>query len=80
MRTDFNTFYPGDIVLANKRHPYYNSEWLGSQEIYTIEQMIPDAGIVTLVEIDSRKTFPDDIFILLERPNETNSSNEGSEI
>lgn len=78
MRTDFNTFRPGDIVLANKKHPYYNSMWLGDQDIYTIDQMIPDAGQVTLIGIDSRKTFPDDIFILLEKADETNSSNEGS--
>ena len=34
-------------------------------EIYTIEKMIADAGVVTLKGLPYNKTFPDDAFELL---------------
>lgn len=83
MKTNFKTFSAGDKVLANTEHPYYNSEWLNSNTLYTVEKMLDTAGVVTLKGLPWNKTFPDDMFILvaefdMEKFDAFNSSNEGS--
>ena len=80
VRTNFDTFSPGDIVVANTSHPYYNRYWLGGQDIYEIDKMLSTAGVVTLKGFPPNQTFPDSVFTLMEKSSETDSSNEGSEI
>ena len=64
MRTNFSPFKSGDVVRLKSDFPYINRELL-IDEIYTIDQMFPDAGIVSLVGQDKHKTFPEDAFQLL---------------
>ena len=64
MRTNFSPFKSGDVVKLKSDFPYINRELL-IDEIYTIDQMFPDAGIVSLVGQDKHKTFPEDAFQLL---------------
>lgn len=64
MRTNFSPFKSGDVVRLKSDFPYVNRELL-IDEIYTIDQMFPDAGIVSLVGQDKHKTFPEDAFQLL---------------
>ncbi len=64
IRKNFETFKPGDVVRLKPGFPYVNRELL-TDEIYTIEKMISDAGIVTLKGFPHNKTFPDDAFELI---------------
>jgi|688.fasta_scaffold1856033_2 hypothetical protein len=64
VRTNFSTFKPGDVVRIKRDFPYINQQ-LMIDEIYTIDQMFADAGIVSLVGQDKNKTFPEDAFELL---------------
>jgi hypothetical protein len=64
VRTNFSPFKKGDVVRLKPNFPYVNRELL-IDEIYTIDQMFPDAGIVSLVGQDKHKTFPEDAFELL---------------
>ena len=61
VRKDFETFKPGDIVRVKPGFPYVNRVLLDG-EIYIIEKMIADAGVVTLKGLPYNKTFPDDAF------------------
>ena len=64
MKTDFETFKPGDIVRVKPGFPYVNRVLLDG-EIYTIDKMLADAGVVTLKGFPSNKTFPDQAFELV---------------
>lgn len=64
MRKDFATFKSGDLVRLKPDFPYVNRTLLDG-DIYTIDKMIPDAGIVTLIGLPSNKTFPEDAFELV---------------
>jgi hypothetical protein len=64
VRKDFNTFKSGDVVRIKQNFPYINRELLYG-EIYTIDKMLGDAGVVTLVGQPSNKTFPDEAFELI---------------
>lgn len=64
IRKNFETFKPGDIVRLKPGFPYVNRDLL-IDEIYTIDKMLSDAGIVTLVGQQWNKTFPDDAFELI---------------
>lgn len=64
MRTNFSPFKSGDVVRIKSDFPYINRELL-VDEIYTIDQMFPDAGIVSLVGQGKGKTFSEDAFELL---------------
>lgn len=64
MRTNFSPFKSGDVVRLNPEFPYVNRELL-VDEIYTIDQMFPDAGIVSLIGQDKHKTFPEGAFELI---------------
>ena len=65
IRKNFQTFKPGDIVRLKPGFPYVSRDLL-TDEIYTIEKMISDAGVVTLVGQQWNKTFPDEAFELLQ--------------
>ena len=65
IRKNFETFKPGDIVRVKPGFPYVSRDLL-TDEIYTIEKMISDAGVVTLVGQQWNKTFPDEAFELLQ--------------
>ena len=65
IRKNFETFKPGDIVRVRPGFPYVNRVLLDG-EIYTIEKMIADAGVVTLKGQPYNKTFPDEAFELLQ--------------
>ena len=69
IRKDFETFKPGDIVRVKPGFPYVNRVLLDG-EIYIIDKMLADAGVVTLVGQQWNKTFPDDAFEIV-RNNET---------
>lgn len=69
MKKNFNTFKSGDIVRVKPGFPYVNRVLLDG-EIYTIDKMLADAGVVTLVGQQWNKTFPDDAFEIV-RNNET---------
>ena len=69
VKKDFNTFKPGDIVRVKPGFPYVNRVLLDG-EIYIIDKMLADAGVVTLVGQQWNKTFPDDAFEIV-RNNET---------
>ena len=69
IRKDFETFKPGDIVRVKPGFPYVNRVLLDG-EIYIIDKMLSDAGVVTLVGQQWNKTFPDDAFEIV-RTNET---------
>lgn len=64
MRTDFSPFKKGDVVRIKRDFQYINHELL-VDEIYTIDQMFPDAGIVSLIGFPKAKTFPENAFELL---------------
>ena len=64
MRTNFSPFKSGDVVRIKPDFPYINRELL-VDEIYTIDQMFSDAGIVSLVGQEKNKTFPEGAFELL---------------
>lgn len=64
MRKNFATFTSGDQVRLKSDFPYVDRTLLDG-DIYTIEKMIADAGIVTLKGYPSNKTFPDDAFELV---------------
>lgn len=64
MRNNFSPFKSGDVVRIKRNFPYVNRELL-SDEIYTIDQMFPDAGIVSLIGQDKHKTFPEGAFELI---------------
>lgn len=64
VRTNFSSFKSGDVVRLNPEFPYVNRELL-VDEIYTIDQMFPDAGIVSLIGQDKHKTFPEGAFELI---------------
>lgn len=64
MRTDFSPFKSGDVVRIKPDFPYINRELL-VDEIYTIDQMFSDAGIVSLIGQDRHRTFPEGAFELL---------------
>ena len=61
MRTDFSPFKKGDVVMVNRDFKYVDHSLL-CDEIYTIDQMFPDAGIVSLIGFPKNKTFPEDAF------------------
>lgn len=61
MRTDFHTFDSGDVVIAID-HPSLNPEYITVGEIYVIDQMFDDAGIVSIIGFPRNKTFPEEIF------------------
>ena len=63
MKTDFETFKAGDKVRIKRNYPYIN-HGLFDQDIYTIDKMLSDAGIVTIVGFPSNRTFPDAAFEL----------------
>ena len=69
IRKNFETFKPGDVVRVKSSFPYVNRVLLDG-EIYIIEKMIADAGVVTLKGLPYNKTFPDDAFEIV-RTNET---------
>ena len=69
VRKNFETFKPGDIVRVKPGFPYVNRVLLDG-EIYTIDKMLADAGVVTLKGLPYNKTFPDDAFEIV-RNNET---------
>ena len=64
MKTNFSPFKSGDVVRIKSDFPYINRELL-VDEIYTIDQMFSDAGIVSLVGQEKNKTFPEGAFELL---------------
>ena len=64
IRKNFETFKPGDVVRVKSSFPYVNRVLLDG-EIYIIEKMIADAGVVTLKGLPYNKTFPDEAFELL---------------
>lgn len=64
VRPKFSPFKSGDVVRLKPYFPYINRELL-IDEIYTIDQMFPDAGIVSLVGQDKHKTFPEGAFELI---------------
>ena len=64
MRKNFHTFKSGDVVRVKRNFPYVNQHLL-IDEIYTIDKMIADAGVVTLKGLPYNKTFPDEAFELL---------------
>ena len=64
MRSNFSTFKSGDIVMVNREFRYIDHSLL-CDEIYTIDQMFPDAGIVSLVGFPKNKTFPEGAFKLV---------------
>ena len=64
IRKNFDTFKPGDIVRVKPGFPYINRVLLDG-EIYTVEKMIADAGVVTLKGLPYNKTFPDEAFELV---------------
>lgn len=64
VRPKFSPFHNGDIVRIKQDFPYVNRELL-SDEIYTIDQMFPEAGIVTLIGHEKNKTFPEGAFELI---------------
>ncbi len=61
IRKNFETFKSGDVVRLKPGFPYINRELL-VDEIYIIDKMLADAGVVTLVGQQSNKTFPDEAF------------------
>ena len=63
VRKDFQTFKSGDVVRLKPDFPYVNRTLL-DKDIYTIDKMLSDAGIVTLKGYPYNKTFPDDAFEL----------------
>ncbi len=69
VRKNFETFKPGDIVRVKPGFPYVNRVLLDG-EIYIIEKMIADAGVVTLKGLPYNKTFPDEAFELVVSSNE----------
>jgi hypothetical protein len=64
MKTNFSPFKSGDIVKVKRDFPYINHQLL-VDEIYTIDQMFPDAGIVSLIGQEKNKTFPEGAFEIL---------------
>ena len=64
MREKFAPFKKGDVVRLKSDFPYINRELL-IDEIYTIDQMFSEAGIVTLVGQEKNRTFPEGAFQLL---------------
>jgi hypothetical protein len=66
VKVDFNTFKSGDVVRLKPGFPYVNRELL-IDEIYIIDKMIADAGIVTLIGQQPNKTFPEDAFELVSK-------------
>jgi hypothetical protein len=64
VKTNFETFKSGDIVRVKRNFPYVNKVLLDG-EIYTIDKMITDAGVVTLKGLPHNKTFPDEAFELV---------------
>lgn len=63
MKTDFETFKPGDVVKVKKDFPYVNHHLL-YKEKYVILKMISVAGVVTLKGFPYNQTFPDEAFEL----------------
>lgn len=61
MTKDFRPFANGDIVGVHRDFPYAHP-MLFEQENWTIQIMIPEAGVVVLEEIGKSKTFPVDAF------------------
>lgn len=61
IRKNFDTFKSGDMVRLKPGFPYINRVLLDG-DIYIIDKMIPDAGVVTLKGLPYNKTFPDDAF------------------
>jgi hypothetical protein len=61
VRTNFSPFKSGDVVMINRDFKYVDQSLL-CDEIYTIDQMFSDAGIVTLKGFPKNKTFPEDAF------------------
>ena len=66
VRKNFETFKSGDIVKVKRDFPYVNQDLL-NDELYTIDKMIADAGIVTLKGLPYNKTFPEDAFEIVRR-------------
>ena len=64
VKTNFETFQKGDIVRVKPGFPYINRVLLDG-EIYTIDKMIADAGVVTLKGLPYNQTFPDEAFELI---------------
>jgi|688.fasta_scaffold00983_36 hypothetical protein len=64
IRKNFETFKSGDVVRLKPGFPYVSRDLL-TDEIYIIEKMIADAGVVTLKGMPYNKTFPDDAFELI---------------
>jgi hypothetical protein len=61
MRTEFDTFKSGDVVVAID-HPFSNPAFIEIGKHYVIDQMFDDAGIVSIIGFPRNKTFPEDIF------------------
>jgi hypothetical protein len=64
VKKNLSPFKSGDVVRIKRDFPYINQELL-VDEIYTIDQMFSDAGIVSLVGQDKNKTFPEGAFEFL---------------
>lgn len=64
MKKDFATFKSGDVVKVKRDHPFINQVLL-CDEIYVIDKMIVDAGVVTLIGQEWNRTFPDEAFELV---------------
>lgn len=61
MKTNLPPFKSGDIVMVDRNFKYVDHHLL-CDEIYTIDQMFDDAGIVTLVGFPKGKTFSENAF------------------
>lgn len=61
VRKKFQPFKTGDIVMVKRDFPYIDHS-LFPDVLYTIDKMISDAGVVTIVGKPWNKTFPYDAF------------------
>mgnify|MGYP003349807460 CR=1 FL=1 len=64
VKKNFETFKSGDIVKVKPDFPYVDHLTL-TEETYIIDKMIPDAGVVTLVDMEWNRTYPDEAFELV---------------
>jgi hypothetical protein len=65
MKTNFETFKSGDVVRVKRDFPFVDHALL-KNEIYIVEKMMPDAGIVTLRGLPFNRTFPEGAFEMVE--------------
>lgn len=59
-------FKTGDVVKLKTDFPYVDRILL-SKDFYIIDKVIPDAGVVTLVNETWNKTFPEEAFELCDK-------------